>query len=181
MKRSLSQTNVIEVVLPADQVEVRVITAEGKEWRVFQNVLQMNETLKQLIEDAGVENPIPLPNITGPIFADLIAYCSYHAANPAVVDEEKDVLPFEKEMCPFDAEFIKVPNETIFARIKAANYLDNQPLLELCCRALALQMKGKTSAQVRAHFNIKNDYTPEEEEKIMAENTWLREKMNAVQ
>lgn len=181
MKRSLSQSNVVEVVLPDNQVEVCVITEEGTQWNVFQNVLEMNKTLKELIEDAGVEDPIPLPNITGPIFADLVKYCSYHVANPEPAKEEKDILPFEKEMCPFDAEFIKVPNEIIFARIKAANYLDNQPLLELCCRALALQMKGKTSAQVRAHFNIKNDYTPEEEQRILAENVWLREKMNIVQ
>ena len=32
--------------------------------------------------------------------------------------------------------------------------------------------RGKTVQQIRNHFNIKNDLTPEEEEKIRFENAW---------
>jgi len=48
-------------------------------------------------------------------------------------------------------------------------------LLDLTCKAVADQMRGKTPEQMRAHFNIKNDYTPEEEAEVRNENKWAFE------
>jgi len=48
-------------------------------------------------------------------------------------------------------------------------------LLDLTCKAVADQMRGKTPAQMREHFNIKNDYTPEEEAEVRNENRWAFE------
>ena len=36
-------------------------------------------------------------------------------------------------------------------------------------------IKGKKPEEVRALFNIKNDFTPEEEDKIRTENKWCEE------
>jgi S-phase kinase-associated protein 1 len=36
-------------------------------------------------------------------------------------------------------------------------------------------MKGKTHDEIRKLFNIKNDFTPEEEEEIRRENRWAFE------
>ena len=36
-------------------------------------------------------------------------------------------------------------------------------------------MKGKTVEEIRKKFNIKNDYTPQEEEKVRGENQWAFE------
>ncbi|MBA0675637.1 hypothetical protein Goari_017172 [Gossypium aridum] len=33
-------------------------------------------------------------------------------------------------------------------------------------------MKGKSPVEIRKTFNIKNDFTPEEEEEIRRENAW---------
>ncbi len=40
-------------------------------------------------------------------------------------------------------------------------------MLEYACRDLANQIKGKTTEELRAHFGIVNDFTKEEEEKVI--------------
>jgi hypothetical protein len=49
---------------------------------------------------------------------------------------------------------------------KAANYLNIKSLLDLTCKTVADMIKGKTPEEIRAHFNIQNDFTPEEEEEV---------------
>jgi S-phase kinase-associated protein 1 len=36
-------------------------------------------------------------------------------------------------------------------------------------------IKGKTPEEIRMQFNIKNDFTPEEEEQVRCENQWALE------
>jgi hypothetical protein len=56
--------------------------------------------------------------------------------------------------------------------VQAANYMDIKPLLDLTCAKVASMIKGKTPEQIRKTFNITNDFTPEEEEAVRAENKW---------
>lgn len=59
--------------------------------------------------------------------------------------------------------------------IQAANYLNIKGLLDLACQTVADMIKGKTPEEIRKTFNIKNDFTPEEEEEIRRENQWAFE------
>ena len=74
----------------------------------------------------------------------------------------------------------------------AANYLDIkvcfleirltlltsilQGLLDVTCKTVANMIKGKTPEEIRKTFNIKNDFTPSEEEQVRKENEWCEEK-----
>ena len=60
--------------------------------------------------------------------------------------------------------------------ILAANYLDIKGLLDVTCKTVANMIKGKTPEEIRKTFNIKNDFTPDEEEKVRKENEWVEEK-----
>jgi S-phase kinase-associated protein 1 len=48
--------------------------------------------------------------------------------------------------------------------VQTANYLNINNLLDLACQAVADMITGKTPEEIRKIFNIKNDFTPEEEE-----------------
>ena len=59
--------------------------------------------------------------------------------------------------------------------MQAADYLNIKNLLDLTCETVACLMKGNTVEEIRKMFNIKNDYTPQEEEKVRGENQWAFE------
>jgi len=105
------------------------------------------------------------------ILQKVIAYCEYHAN--AKGEDGKDKSEDDKKN--FDLEYVKVDQATLFELILAANYLDIKDLLDLCCQTVANMIKGKTPAEIRKTFNIKNDFTPEEEEEVRKENQWAFE------
>lgn len=59
--------------------------------------------------------------------------------------------------------------------MQAANYLDVKSLLDLTCQTVADMIKGKKPEEIRKTFNIKNDFTPAEEEEVRRENQWACE------
>ncbi|PHU20514.1 E3 ubiquitin ligase complex SCF subunit sconC [Capsicum chinense] len=58
---------------------------------------------------------------------------------------------------------------------KAANYLNIKILLDLTCQTAANMIKGKTPEEIHKTFNIKNKFTPEEEEEVRREIAWAFE------
>merc|ERR1739847_159719 len=127
-----------------DEDEVTKVTLKSSDDETFevdQEVANMSETIKNMIEDTGADVAIPLPNVSGKDLAKVIEYCKFKAdskkknADGEIISEE-DVKNWENE-------FVKVDQGTLFQLILAANY-----------------------------FNIKNDFTPEEEEEVRREHQW---------
>jgi len=169
--------------------------------KVPTEILKGSLTLKNMIEDCGEDSMhgirIPVMKCTMELLKLVIKYCKYHHENP---NEKSDIVPRSEEepkkedtkkknnnnddkkketrkdtMCPWDKEFIETIGKDqpqLFSLMLVANYLENRPLLLLVCLQVANMIKGKTPEQIRKTFNIKNDFTPEEEEKLRTENTW---------
>ncbi|KAI0837620.1 E3 ubiquitin ligase complex SCF subunit scon-3 [Hypoxylon sp. FL0890] len=77
------------------------------------------------------------------------------------------------ELPDWTKDFFKaLTQEEAFAIINAANFLDIQLLIEYTAKHIADQIKGMTTEQMREYFNIENDFTPEEENRIRRENAW---------
>jgi len=81
----------------------------------------------------------------------------------------------KKKKKKWSEDFLKLDHATLFQLILAANFLNCQTLLDLACRDVADQIRGKTPEQIRSHFNIKNDFTGEEEEEVKKENAWCED------
>lgn len=98
--------------------------------------------LTQPLLDIGADQVIPLPNVTGKILQKVITYCQYHLEHPTPVSEEKKDEKRTDDISPWDLEFCKVDQATLFELILAANYLDIRPLLDLTCKTVANMIKG---------------------------------------
>lgn len=73
----------------------------------------------------GSENAIPLPNVTGKILQKVIEYCKHHKANPTPVSDEKKDEKRTDDIIPWDQEFCKVDQATLFELI-LVRFLVNQ-------------------------------------------------------
>ncbi|XP_004304041.1 PREDICTED: SKP1-like protein 4-like [Fragaria vesca subsp. vesca] len=138
---------------------------DGEVFEIEETVAVQSQTIKHMVEDDCADNAIPLPNVKGPILARVIEYLKKHVADAEDNKESKkeDVESLKK----FDDEFLKVDQSVLFDLILAANYLNIKELLDLTCQ--------ETPEQIRKTFNIKNDFTPEEEEEVRRENQWAFE------
>jgi S-phase kinase-associated protein 1 len=152
---------------------VKLKSSDDEMFEVEEAVAFESQTVKNMIEDTGVDHPIPLPNVSSKILAKVIEYCKYHVDNQKSTDD-KPATP-EDEVKAWDQDFVKVDQATLFDLILAANYLNIKNLLDLTCQTVADMIKGKTPEEIRKTFNIKNDFTPEEEEEVRRENQWAFE------
>uniref|UniRef100_A0A803KXE9 SKP1-like protein n=1 Tax=Chenopodium quinoa TaxID=63459 RepID=A0A803KXE9_CHEQI len=147
--------------------KITLKSSDGETFEVEETVALESQTIKHMVEDDCADNVIPLPNVTSKILAKVIEYCKKHVDSPksssdnaaAAADRQVD-----DELKTWDADFVK-----------AANYLNIKSLLDLTCQTVADMIKGKTPEEIRKTFNIKNDFTPEEEEEVRRENQWAFE------
>ncbi|XP_051205374.1 SKP1-like protein 1 [Lolium perenne] len=154
-------------------------SSDGEEFKVEEAVVMESQTIRHMIEDKCADNGILLPNVNSKILSKVIEYCNKHAqAAKPVADGAADgasALSPAEDLKNWDAEFIKVDHATLFDLSLAANYLDIKELLHLTCQTIADMIKGKTPEEIRRTFNIKNDFTAEEEEEIRREYQWAFE------
>ena len=140
---------------------------DGTEFTTTINAMKKSETITNLVEDAGTDNPVPLPNVTSNILQLVVEWCKYHTDNPE--QTTTSISEWDLDYCS------RMDQATLFEIILAANYLDIAELLDLTCKTIANIVKGKTPDQIREIFKIERDFTPEEEEAVRKENEWCEE------
>ncbi|XP_023539883.1 SKP1-like protein 1A [Cucurbita pepo subsp. pepo] len=145
-------------------------SSDGDTFEIDEAAALQSQAIRHMIEDDCADNVIPLPNVTSKILAKVIEYCRKH------VDASSADPPLsEQDLNAWDRDFADVDQATLFDLLLAANYLSINSLLDLTCRTVANMFRGKTPEEVRKTFNIKNDFTPEEEAEIRRENQWAFE------
>ncbi|WOL01557.1 SKP1-like protein 1A [Canna indica] len=150
--------------------KIKKVTLQSKDGDLFEvdeAVALQSRTIKLIIEDCGVEAPIPVPNVTSVILAKVLEYLQKHTAK-----NENSACELRK----WDAEYAEnLDHDTLFDLLHASNYLNITSLMEMLCKTVADMMKGKTPDEIRKQFHIVNDYTPDEEEEVKRENSWAFE------
>ncbi|KAJ3701292.1 hypothetical protein LUZ61_004997 [Rhynchospora tenuis] len=162
--------------------EISLRSSDGEMFQVPEAAAKLSQTICNLIEEDWDGGFIPLPNVTATILAKVIEYCKKHTeaeeASKTEKSEEGSSTAQESSKTPtetlndWDKNFMEVDQPTLFDLILAANYLSIKGLLDLSCQTVADMIKGKSPEEIRKHFNIKNDFTPEEEAEVRRENQW---------
>ncbi|KAK3814163.1 MAG: Skp1 family, dimerization domain-containing protein [Benniella sp.] len=154
--------------------KVLLTSSEGTEFLIDRDIADMSQLLKCMFQDIGEIGlePVPLPNVSGPILTKVIEYCTHHRHDPNFHCSNDDTAA---DIAEWDLEFCKVDQGTLYEMILAANYLDIKPLLDLTCKTVANMIKAKSPEEIRKTFGIINDFTPEEEDQARRENNWVDE------
>ncbi|KAK4707894.1 hypothetical protein R3W88_028819 [Solanum pinnatisectum] len=140
-------------------------SSDGDEFEIEESVAVQSGTIKNMVDDDYTL--IPLPNVNTQNLIVIIEYMKKHG-------EKTDSN--EEEIKEFDKEFMKDKSyQNMFHLVIAANYLHISDLMDLLCQTIADRIKNKSVNAVRQIFNIINDYTPEEEEKVREEHKWAHE------
>ncbi|XP_021958177.1 S-phase kinase-associated protein 1 [Folsomia candida] len=160
--------------------DVILQSSDNENFTVSLEVAKMSATVKTLLEDLGYAedkpDTIPLPNVRGEILRLVVNWCNQHKNDTPLPEDDEGREKRTDDISPWDQEFLRVEQPILFDLILAANYLDIKGLLDVCCKTVANMIKGKTPEEIRKTFNIKNDFSPAEEEQIRKENEWCEEK-----
>jgi S-phase kinase-associated protein 1 len=158
------------------EVTLQLKSQDMLSFPVNKDVVMQSALIKTMWSGDQTETEIPLPNVRGSILKKVIKYMQYHHTNPAKeIEKPLKSANMREVVSEWDANFVEVDQETLFELILAANYMDIKPLLDLTCAKVASMIKGKTPEEIRKRFNIQNDFSPEEEEAVRAENKWAED------
>lgn len=129
--------------------------------------MQSNLVKTALEEDKDAKS-VELVHISAPIVEKVIQYMDYHKdVEPRRIESPLKSTNMRELVDRFDANFVdEMDLDTLMRVLLAANYMDVKSLLGLLCAKVASMMKGKTADQIRKTFNIRGEFTPEEEEEI---------------
>lgn len=166
---------------PNTMPSIKLQSSDGEIFEVDVEIAKQSVTIKTMLEDLGMDDegdddPVPLPNVNAAILKKVIQWCTHHKDDPPPPEDDENKEKRTDDIPVWDQEFLKVDQGTLFELILAANYLDIKGLLDVTCKTVANMIKGKTPEEIRKTFNIKNDFTEEEEAQVRKENQWCEEK-----
>jgi S-phase kinase-associated protein 1 len=157
-----------------DMITLR--SKDNKLVKVSKRAAMMSSLVKNTLLDKSADE-VSLFHIEGDIVQKVVAYMEHHInETPCTIERPLTSLEMSDIVSQFDASFVdKLDQTQMFKLLLAANYMDIKPLLDLLCAKIATLIKSKSPEQIRATFNIRSDYTEEEEEEVRRDHKALIE------
>ncbi|KAJ1291970.1 hypothetical protein BS78_02G357300 [Paspalum vaginatum] len=164
--------------------EDTMITLKSSDAKLFQvraaAAARQSKLLAKVIEGQGgcpaTGGAIPLEKIGSEALGNVVDYCNKHAdSDPSAAAGGTIIFDTEasKDLEKWDRKLVgRLSHDALFDLTEAADFLNMEGLLYVTCRKVADMMKGKTAAQIRETFDIKNDFTKDEENQIRQEHDW---------
>jgi S-phase kinase-associated protein 1 len=185
------------MAMPVEKVFI-IVTNDEKTFKVREKIVRRMVAVGQMLDDlasfntaseeenkkesgeknkaAGGEGSIPVNNVVSTTFMKVLEYLDHYEDVPGHYDEKPISVIRNTPLSTWDKSFLGSMDKSQLVDLTlAANYLECKLLLELCCHGVAEIIKGKSTQELREEFGIKNDFTPEEEEKLMKEHGWCEE------
>merc|ERR1711976_350013 len=93
--------------------KIKLICQDGESIEVDQDVAERSVLIKGMIDDGGVDEEIPLPNVKKSIYSKIEQYCIHLRSNP-VPDIEKPLKSanFTDVTTPWFANFVDLDQDT---------------------------------------------------------------------
>lgn len=167
---------------PAEKKILTLLTSDNQVIEVEESLAIQAKTIKLMVEDGYGDGVIPLPAVKSKVLVLAIEWFKEHSqedtASCCKIPKWRDrrrgegLISLKEWEARFCYEVFRKDEETFFELVRAADYLEAESLLDQLCKHIASLMKGRSTEQIRKIFHIKNDFTPEEEAAVRAENAW---------
>lgn len=147
-----------------------VVASDNVKFILTKDEMVFSELLKTVSNNDFKKEDIPLPSIDSSIMSKIAIYMKYHSKNPIPENNSPDKVTScslkENIKCQWDVDFIEntimgnpdTAKENLYSLIRAANYMDIQPLLQLGCTKIASMIKGKSLDVIKDIVSNKTPY-----------------------
>ena len=167
---------------------LNITTPDGQTFKAEWDIVQQSLTFKNMLElmeiqqESNTDDTIPITNeeVTRENFKKALVWMEKNRGKPIVQKDEDELKPKEpvnwNHLDDWEKKFVDIPVSEMFPLLITANFLEIPGLLNLMCKAVALQIQGKSVEEIRTTFNIEDpNWTPEELAKLKEENAWAYE------
>ena len=162
---------------------VKLQSSDGKVFEVTSKVARLSVTIRTMLDDLNIKaddpEPIPLANVPAHILSLVLKWAEQHQNEEPVpvLEEEEDEEEKPVLVGEWDKSFLSgLDHSTLFELITAANFLDVKGLMAVACKTVADMLTGKTPEEIRKEFDIEDDLSEEEKERIRKDIEWLDQK-----
>jgi S-phase kinase-associated protein 1 len=116
---------------------VRLQSSDGDVYPIGRDAAAVSVTLDNMLTDVA---PIPV-EATSATLQKVIEFCTRHAGRPPLSAEQEEALR-RTPIAGDDKTFVAGSLDSLFDLIKAANFFDIAPMLNLTCKAVAEMIRG---------------------------------------
>ncbi|TKR75765.1 hypothetical protein L596_017008 [Steinernema carpocapsae] len=172
-------------------------STDDKIVKVERKAVRFSSTLVECLEYFGevISEPIPVQRATEEVLRKVsclrsffcfltvdfhvLEWCNHHKDDDEAIEElQEGVEEGEEPVKPhseWDQLFLKdVNNSFLIDLVLAVEYLGMKELVTLFAKEIAQRLKGKTKDEIGQFFDIKNDFTETELEKLkISEPLWI--------
>ena len=144
---------------------LNITTADGETFKAEWETALQSLTFKNLLEVEGIEqesntdDTIPITNdeVTGESLRKALVWMEKNRGKPIVQkdDDEDELEPVNwNQLDDWEKKFVDMSVSEMLPLLMTANFLEIPGLLNLICKAVALQIQGKTVEEIQTTFNI---------------------------
>ena len=151
--------------------KINLESSDKKVFPVDVEVAKKSITLRDLMENLGIEDgdedgePIPLPKVDAANLERLLQWAEEHKDDPPAPTDDETKYRTDN-ISDFDKEFFNMDQAALLQLIHAANFMNMPDFLLVACRTVANLLKERDVKEIREYFNIENDFSAEEEERV---------------
>ena len=162
-----------------DESIIKLVTKDGKEIEITKKAAELSELLKAGINEYPNETSFPLNELDEKNAEKIKEFLThFNGAAPAEIEKPLTSNDMKSLTDEWSAGFVdKMSMEELVNLTVAANYMGINSLLDLCCAKVASLCKDKNEQEIFKTFNITEQFTEEEKNKIKEENKRIDENL----
>jgi len=160
-----------------DSEIIKLQSKEGKSYTLSKKQAELSILLKNTIQDFQGDIVVPLTEIDDKTTGRVVDYLT-HFNGELPVELEKPLKSTEMSEVAdtWSANFVdSLVLDDLVELTVAANFLEINSLLDLCCAKFASMCKNKTDDEIFKTFNITETFSEEEKAQIREENKWIED------